>query len=252
VGTTGAVTVAAGGTLSPGAAGTGSLNLNGNALSLAGTTAINLNASTGSNSEVQGISAVTYGGTLTVPNLGGNFASGNTFTLFNSGTYSGAFTNIILPQLPNTLQWDTSKLAVNGTITVTQTPWGQWLANNFNAAQLSDPAISGDTATPNGDGTPNLLKYASGLSPWSEVALPITSDVETIDGSRYLRLSVARNPAASDVSYIVEATNDLAAGTWSSANTTVEVNTSSTLVVRDNTPVSSAGNRFIRLKVTHP
>ena len=252
VGTTGAVTVSAGGTLSPGAGGTGSLNLNGNALSLAGATAMTVNAATGTGSQVQGISTVTYGGTLTVTNLGGSFSAGNSFTLFNAGTYSGSFVNIVTPPLPDTLQWDASKLAVSGTIAVTQTPWGQWLSQNFTTAQLSDPAISGDAATPNGDGTPNLLKYALGIGPWSGAALPIASDVETIAGSRYLRLTVARNPADSDISYTVEVTNDLSAGSWSSQNTTIEVNTGSTLVVRDNTPVGSVANRFIRLKVVHP
>ena len=39
---------------------------------------------------------------------------------------------------------------------------------------------------------------------------------------------------------------------WNSADTVVEINTPTTLVVRDNIPVGSASKRFIRLKVTRP
>jgi hypothetical protein len=117
---------------------------------------------------------------------------------------------------------------------------------------LADPTISGDLATPNGDGTPNLLKYATGLSPWVETPLPTAEDIETVGGNSYLRLTINTNPAATDISYIVEVTSDLAAGNWNSAGTVVEVNDGSHLVVRDNVPIGSVSSRFIRLRVTRP
>jgi hypothetical protein len=143
---------------------------------------------------------------------------------------------------------------MNGSISVvqSQSPRSQWLSQYFTPSQLADPTISGDMATPNGDGTPNLLKYAMGISPWAETPVPTAEDIETVGGNSYLRLTINTNPAATDVSYIVEVTGDLAAGNWTSAGTVVESNTGSQLVVRDNVPVGSAPSRFIRLRVTHP
>jgi hypothetical protein len=58
---------------------------------------------------------VTYGGTLTVTGAGGAFAANDTFKLFSAGSYSGAFSPIILPVGTT---WDTSNLTVDGTIKV--------------------------------------------------------------------------------------------------------------------------------------
>ncbi|HXT12196.1 MAG TPA: autotransporter-associated beta strand repeat-containing protein [Candidatus Angelobacter sp.] len=54
------------------------------------------------------------GSTLIVTNIGPSLKPGDTFTLF-SGTLSGAFGNVILP---NYYTWDTNQLALNGTIRV--------------------------------------------------------------------------------------------------------------------------------------
>jgi hypothetical protein len=237
--------------LAPGANGTGSLTIN-NSLSLAGTLAIGINKSAGTVESVQGISSLTCGGTLTVTNLAGTFAAGDTFTLFSASSYSGSFSSISLPPLPSALQWNVSNLGVKGTISVVQSPWGQWMSQYFTPSQLADPTISGDMATPNGDGTPNLLKYAMGISPWAETPLPTAEDIETVAGNSYLRLTINTNPAATDISYNVEVTGDLSAGNWTSADTVVELNNGSQLVVRDNVPVGSVASRFIHLRVTHP
>src|SRR5262249_18947744 len=61
-----------------------------------------------------------YGGTLTVTNVAGSLAAGNTFTLFNAANYSGGFApgNLRLPALSAGLVWNTSSLGVNGSISV--------------------------------------------------------------------------------------------------------------------------------------
>ena len=58
---------------------------------------------------------INLGGTLVVTNIGGPLHAGDTFTLFQ-GTLAGAFGQVVLP---NYYTFDTSQLAVNGTITVT-------------------------------------------------------------------------------------------------------------------------------------
>ncbi len=68
----------------------------------------------------------------------------------------------------------------------------------------------------------------------------------------FLHLTSSKNPSATDVIFSVEVTDDLTASSWTTNGTTVGVNTATLLQVHDNTPVSSAPNRFIRLHVSHP
>lgn len=60
---------------------------------------------------------------------------------------------------------------VSATVNLQDWPYNVWKRANFTVAQLANPAISGDTATPANDGLANLMKYALGLS-------PLTPDVD--------------------------------------------------------------------------
>jgi hypothetical protein len=99
-----------------------------------------------------------------------------------------------------------------------------------------------------GDGLPNLLKYALNLNPTVPAVSPVTMDLST----GYLRLTVPRNPSATDVTFSVEVNNtDLSnPHAWSSANTVVDQNTASILQVHDSVPVSQSSEQFIRLRIT--
>ncbi|MGC3956864.1 MAG: autotransporter-associated beta strand repeat-containing protein [Verrucomicrobiota bacterium] len=116
----GAVTVNAGGFLSPGSSAgrltVGSLLLNSGATNL-----MEIHKANGTNDSVFAINSLSYGGALVVNNLGGTLADGDVFKLFDApaGNYSGAFESIQLPALagPN-LFWDTTQLTVDGTIRV--------------------------------------------------------------------------------------------------------------------------------------
>ena len=78
-------------------------------------------------------SNITYGGTLTLSNLGPALAYGDTIKLFSASNYSGAFSSIV-PNLPGTgLLWNTNWLGVNGTLFVTST----------NATLITSPLITG-------------------------------------------------------------------------------------------------------------
>ena len=68
---------------------------------------------------MQGLSSVTYGGTLTLIATGDAFANGDSFVLFpNAGSYHGAFDAYNLPPLAAGLSWDVSQLTANGSISV--------------------------------------------------------------------------------------------------------------------------------------
>lgn len=141
-----------------------------------------------------------------------------------------------------------------GEVTVTAQGWSieQWRQEKF-GADASDPLISGDNADPDRDGWPNLLEYALGMEPLSSGGAPLQYSLQTFEGQRYLTLAVTKNPKATDVTFTVEVSGDLTLpNAWSATGTTIEVNNSGLLRVRDNTPVNDASQRQIRLKVTRP
>ena len=108
-----------------------------------------------------------------------------------------------------------------------------------------------DLADPDNDGVPNLLEYALGSLPNNSSVhnTPVTATT-AISGHDYLTLNVPWNSSATDVTFAVEVSDDLI--TWNSgpAYTTV-VSSGPNLVVRDNTPMTAAAKRFMRLRVTH-
>jgi hypothetical protein len=136
--------------------------------------------------------------------------------------------------------------AADPTTIIALTPIQSWRLHYFGATNNSDAAA--DTANATGDGMPNLLKYALGLDPLVPVPNPVVVDIST----GFLRLTLPRNPSATDITFSVEVTDDMTAPSWTTNGTTVDVDTSTLLQVHDNTPVSSASMQFIRLRVTRP
>ena len=114
----GSVTVGSTATLAPGTS-IGTLTISG-ALTLAAgsTTYIELAKTNLTSDQVAGTSAVTYGGTLVLKNLGGQLAAGDTFTVFPSGTRTGSFASVLSDTPGQTLTWDISRLTVDGTVKV--------------------------------------------------------------------------------------------------------------------------------------
>lgn len=53
-------------------------------------------------------------------------------------------------------------------------PWAAWQAIYFSAAELSNPAISGPDADPDGDRVPNAVEYLTGTAPRRFSLLPLT------------------------------------------------------------------------------
>lgn len=125
------------------------------------------------------------------------------------------------------------------------TPSQSWRYQYFGTTANTGNAA--DTANPSGDGIINLVKYALGLNPLVPTISTVTEDTTT----GYLRLTVPKNVNATDVSYVVQVTSDLAdPSSWITNGTTTDQNTSTTLVVHDNTLFGSVPSRFIRLQVT--
>ena len=113
-----AVTVLTGGTIGAGDGAIGTLTINGN-LTNSGTAFMKLNKQAGTQDLLDaGGNTVVYGGVLAVTNLAGNLAIGDSFKLFNAGSYQGAFT-AVTPTTPGSgLAWDLTGLGSNGTLNV--------------------------------------------------------------------------------------------------------------------------------------
>ncbi len=117
----------------------------------------------------------------------------------------------------------------------------QWFGTTANSGLAADSAVR------TSDGLPNLVKYALGLDPLVAVTNPVVGDVIT----GHLRLTSPKNPSATDVTFSVEVAGNVQSG-WATNGTAMDQNTSTQLQVHDNTAVSSAPERFLRLRVSRP
>jgi endonuclease G len=190
------------------------------------------------------------GGSLSPINLSGisnlqNVGAGTnvTFRIVNWGGTSSAGTWYIF-DVANSSALD---FALQGTVApvVVLTPIESWRQQWFGTTNTTGNAA--DTYVGTSDGMPNLLKYALGLNPLVATTNPVTGDIST----GYLRLTVPRNPNATDVTFHVEVTASLAAS-WTTNGITVDQSTPTLLQVHDNTPVSSSAAGFIWLRITRP
>jgi autotransporter-associated beta strand protein len=116
----GSLVVNPGATLSPGNS-IGALTIT-NTVTLVGVTFIELNKSFQTNDIVRSFSTINYGGTLQLTNLIGTLDTTDTFRLFVASNYSGAFTDIVPATTGTGFAWDTTQLAVNGTLRLAALP----------------------------------------------------------------------------------------------------------------------------------
>jgi fibronectin-binding autotransporter adhesin len=113
----GFVNASAGSVVSPGDDAIGALIVS-NAVTLAGTTVMELDGANGTNDVLRSNSSIQYGGVLNLINLGGPLSGGSSFKLFSASSYSGAFVSIN-PSTPGPGQtWDISALNSSGIIKV--------------------------------------------------------------------------------------------------------------------------------------
>jgi autotransporter-associated beta strand protein len=111
----GNVTASPGSAVSPGLS-LGITSVSGN-VSFQGTTTMELDASLRTN-DVLRAAVINYGGTLSLSVVAGNLVSGDSFKLFDAGTYNGSFASIV-PATPGPgLTWITTNLTADGTLRV--------------------------------------------------------------------------------------------------------------------------------------
>jgi hypothetical protein len=179
--------VTAQGTVSPGAS-IGKLTFSTN-LTLVGTTIMEVshNGSVLTNDSIVCSNTLTYGGTLTVSNIGSPLVGGEVFTNFVARAYAGSFTATNLPGLSNGLNWYLGGLGSNGTIRVNRRPVPAAPSfTNGPAHQLQIPlaALTAGAADPDGDAV-----FLAG------VALTTTNGIVLATNSTFITYSNGANVA---------------------------------------------------------
>jgi autotransporter-associated beta strand protein len=125
----GSVVVCNGATVSPGEnpnvtpAGSGTFGVmtitNNLVVQSGGTLVMDLDPNSGTNDTITGLNSVTYGGTLDVSHVAtSGYTLTNTFKLFYANSYSGSFDAINPLTAGGQYGWDTSTLAVDGTLRI--------------------------------------------------------------------------------------------------------------------------------------
>jgi autotransporter-associated beta strand protein len=156
----GPVTIQSGGVFAPGAgtSAAGTTLILSNNLGLASGSFTTMKVQTG-NIKDRAVSSgtITYGGTLTVTNVGASLVAGDTFKLFTAAIYSGSFSSVNLPTLGSGLLWNNT-LTSNGTLAVIAI-----VAPTV--TNLSPSSVQGTSATLNGqvlstgNATPTVTLY---------------------------------------------------------------------------------------------
>jgi autotransporter-associated beta strand protein len=242
------------GTLAPGT--TGPLAVAGGSMLLNGIANFTVN-DLSHYSQLSNTGKLAYGGNLTL-NLGNALFNG-IYNLFSFGSQSGDFLGINLTGLftgalaDSAGVWNTTQSTedfsfsdATGQLTVSDSfPPGTsatkqaWLQNNFSITQLANAAVSGDNATPAGDGIPNFFKYAFNLDAlaYGRAGLPQPT---VMNGN--LVLSFTAQP---DITYTVEASADLV--TWTTTGVTTQANGSQ---VTATYPLPPSGAAFLHVVVS--
>ncbi|MDB6078194.1 MAG: hypothetical protein JWO82_1941 [Akkermansiaceae bacterium] len=142
---------------------------------------------------------------------------------------------------------------------ILDSPVNLWKISHFGSIANANLPQAADDAAYNGDGVPNLVKYALGQDPTAATYPQSTSAAtETIDGADYLTLTFVRpKPTPAGVSYIPESRPDLLLGAWDSAPVISGYpidngDGTETVKVRTPSPVSESDRGFLRLRIARP
>ncbi|MCI0744004.1 MAG: PKD domain-containing protein [Verrucomicrobia subdivision 3 bacterium] len=133
-----------------------------------------------------------------------------------------------------------------------QATFDLWRQAKFSANELTNAAISGASADPDGDRVPNELEYVLGLDPKTANTAGNGLPKASIEDGHFT-LTFSRFKAAADLRLRIEVSRDLR--NWSSGEGFIEEllvaedGLTETIVARDMMPVGQADHGFLRLRI---
>jgi autotransporter-associated beta strand protein len=153
------------GTLAPGPSTIGTLTFNaGLTLSAGATNVMKINPALPASDQLMVAGTLNFAGTLVLSNLAGPLAAGESFKLFNAGSYAGSFASLS-PATPGAgLVWNTATLTTDGTLRIVAAaaPGIGGLTtsgNNFNLSITGGPPYSPWRVLASGDLTQPLTNW---------------------------------------------------------------------------------------------
>jgi hypothetical protein len=130
-----------------------------------------------------------------------------------------------------------------------------WRLRYFSTAELANPAISGQAATPDGDRVPNLLKYYLGLpgrAPAPSASQPIGS-LFPWSGESFLALTYTHDKLVLDVTCGGQVSPNLlqwfSGPAYTQIEQTIDLGALEQLTLRDLASVTSNPQHFMRLQL---
>jgi hypothetical protein len=192
-----------------------------------------------------GVDYALLSGTATIP---ANSVSTNIFVTPLGTSLPGNFSTVTLSLAPSTNY--TLNSLNSATVTILDRPVNVWLRTNFTIQQRTNALVSGDSATPAGDGIPNLLKYGMGLSPFmaysnvfnpsvtgGNLSLTCMQSLSAIDAGLLFDYSTNLISWTNNQSFFLITTNSIQGGTQ-------------TLQLKTSSQVNPFGNAFFRVRAT--
>ncbi len=160
-------------------------------------------------------------------------------SLIPAGGASKALTLSIDPQFHYTTPENPT--AATMTLSAATPTYAEWAAANGMSATTKG-------ADDDGDGYSNLFEYALGANPTSMADIRQSTEVAEASGQKYIQIALSRSLIRPGLTWSLERSADMV--NWTAASSSVILDTSSQLVLRDTLPLNGNEKRFIRVRVT--
>jgi autotransporter-associated beta strand protein len=138
----------------------------------------------------------------------------------------------------------------NDVVLTVVSPQQAWRYDYFGTTNNTGSAA--DTFDSNGDGESNFYEFATGQDPGASTKA--TPEISAFGGALELTYSRSNAALSDGTTFIVEWTDNLVTGTWSSNGVAAEILSDNgvTQTVKASVPTGPGPNKFMRLKVSKP
>jgi hypothetical protein len=162
-------------------------------------------------------------------------------------TETGEFTvTIVAWRFANLGGQSTAPYSLTINVTGPADPFAEWREENWNGAELDDPAISGPNADPDNDGLENLLEFVLDLDPKERSQMPGEFVIDPDDDSMF-RYEIPLRADAEELNIGFQENSTLDPTQWTDVSEAGIIRTESNIVL---SIPRAPGRKFYRLRVT--